>query len=87
MSSFINDGIITVEELNERIKTFKYGRVEAKAKPPWLFEKKSFAGKPHLSGINPIKNYNSRSHGNAYFYIASQMELCSIFTIPHWRQG
>ena len=79
MSSFINDGIITVEELNERIKTFKYGRVEAKAKPPRLFEKKSFAGKPHLSGINHIKKYNSRSHGDAYFYIASQMWSFAVF--------
>ena len=51
LDGFINDGMLTVDELNQRVQYFKYGRVEAKTKPPKPFERKHFTRHLHLSGI------------------------------------
>ncbi len=33
LGSFINDGLFTIDELNDHVKSFEYGRVETKTKP------------------------------------------------------
>ena len=42
MHSFLDDRFFTLEELNERIKFFSYGRAEAKTKPPKPFQRTNF---------------------------------------------
>lgn len=52
LSSFMEDGFITLNLLNQRISHFTYGRVEARNKPPKEFQKTHFTGtgsKLHLS--------------------------------------
>ena len=52
-----DDGYFTLEHLNQRVKSFTYGRVEARTKPPKEFDKAHFTGpraKLHLSGMNPM---------------------------------
>ncbi len=47
------DGLFSVEFLNERVQNFTYGRVEARNKPPKPFQSSQFTSatqKLHLSG-------------------------------------
>lgn len=48
IKSFLEDKLFTVDELNERIKYFSYGRTEAKTKPPKPFQKSSFDAESSL---------------------------------------
>lgn len=52
LSSFMGDGFVGLELLNQRVSHFAYGRVEARNKPPKEFKKTYFTGtgsKLHLS--------------------------------------
>lgn len=58
LDSFIKEGLITFDVLNDRIRNFRYGRIEARTKPPKLFEKKSNSiGQVHLSGNNVLTDF------------------------------
>lgn len=53
LGSFLEDGIISLHLLNERVLHFTYGRVEARNKPPKPFQMSHFTStsqKLHLSG-------------------------------------
>lgn len=53
LGSFLEDGYLTLEQLNARISNFTYGRIEARNKPPKPFQATYFTGtgsKLHLSG-------------------------------------
>lgn len=53
LASFIDDGLFTLDLLNQRVLNFTYSRVEARTKPPKQFEKSHFVGprgRLHLSG-------------------------------------
>ncbi len=50
--SLMEDGYFTLDQLNERIANFSYGRAEARNKPPKQFQRLSFqsgSGSLHLS--------------------------------------
>lgn len=54
LNSFMDDDILALEDLNQRVKNFTYSRVEARTKPPKEFEKAHFTrpkSKLHLSGM------------------------------------
>lgn len=54
LGSFIEDGHLTLNLLNQRVLNFTYSRVEAQTKPPKQFEKSHLVGpkaKLHLSGL------------------------------------
>ena len=57
LSNFLENGLLSLEQLNERMLNFTYGRTEAKNKPPKPFQMSHFTAttqKLHLSGL-----YNS----------------------------
>lgn len=56
LASFIGDGKFTLEQLNERVVNFTYGRVEARNKPPKKFEKSHLTSRLHLSGTTSNQN-------------------------------
>lgn len=52
LNSFMENGYLTLDLLNQRVRHFTYGRIEARNKPPGPFKKSYFEGigsKLHLS--------------------------------------
>lgn len=51
LGSFLDKKLFTLDTLNDRVKNFVYGRMEASNKPPKSFEKAHFNSRLHLSGM------------------------------------
>ena len=59
MNVFLEEKLFTMEELNQRITYFSYGRIEAKSKPPRPFQRSNFepTSSLHLSCRLPNSSY------------------------------
>lgn len=85
LGSFLEDGIISLHLLNERVLHFTYGRVEARNKPPKPFQLSHFAAtsqKLHLSGRYTIHCIGIDVMSPPYSL--TNVDLCSSIAPDDW---